>query len=367
MSVPAPVLAFAKRHATAPTLSVYVAGGLSAPTMRGAARIVMRQQIDAARGTHHVDDVGPHVFERCVASFEKHLPSDTVLHRRGTWFCFVAANDDVVSGSVADNVESSVAWDTGPAIVPLLGTGVPTPAFVLLLDQEHARLCRLEDDGMTTVHDEAVEPLAVVGDHMGSQPRQGFHHGTHGETLTERTQRRRRTARERIQASVRSVVESTMGDTGVLVVGGADEATQAFVATLPASAVRRTVIAPDLRLETGTAVATTRARTALHQLVDRELCRWFDVLLEDRQGAGRAASGPVEVERALAFGDVAQLVLSRTFARRHARGAHRLALRAIGEGAAVHVASLDAAARIDADADGIAAELRFALPRSATA
>lgn len=366
MRLPAPVLAFTKRHATAPTLSVYVAGGLSAPTMRGAARIVMRQQIDVARGTHHVDVAGPHVFEQCVALLEQHLPTDAVMHRRGSWFCFVTEDGDVVSGNVADSVESSVFWDVGPAVVPLLGAGVRTPAFVLLLDQEHARLCRLEDDGLTTVHDESAEPLAVVGDHMGSQPRQGFHHGTHGETLTERAQRRRRAARERIQASVRRVVESTIGDNGVLVVGGADEATHALVSTLSSSAARRTVIAPDLRFETGTALATTQARTALHQLFDRDLCRWLDVLLEDRLAAGRSASGPAEVERALMFGDVAQLVLSRTFARRHARGAHRLALRAIGEGAAVHVASLDAAARLDVDAAGIAAELRFALPPSAT-
>lgn len=362
MWLPAPVLAFTKRHAATPTLSVYVAGGLSTPTMRGAARVVLRQQIDAAGESHHIEDDTPEAFERSVALLQQHLPSDAELHRRGSWFCFVTADGDVVSGSVPDVIEASVSWDVGPAIVPLLGAGIPTSAFVLLLDQEHARLSRLEDDGLETVHDEEVAPLAVAGDHMGSQPRQGFHQGTHGETLTEQTQRRQRATRERIQTSMRRLIESTLGDSGVLVVGGADEASHAFVAALPDRLSRRAVLAPDLRFETGTANAMTQARTALHQLVDRSQCRWFEVLREDRHGAGRAASGPPEVERALAFGDVAQLVMSRTFAKRHTRGAHRFALRAIAEGATVQVATLSAASHLDDHAMGIAAELRFALP-----
>ncbi len=361
MWLPAAVLAFAKRHATMPTLSVYVAGGLSTPTMHSAARVVLHQQIDAARERADVDGDSAEAFQACTVLLQQHLPTDAALHRLGTWFCFVTEAGDVVSGSVPDILDASVSWDEGPALVPLLGIGTPTPAFVLLLDHEHARLHRLEDDVLVTLHDEAVAPLAVAGDHMGSQPRQGFHQGTHGETLTERTQRRRRAGRERLQVSMRRLVESTLGDTGVLVVGGADEATRTFVESLPVRLVRRAVIAPDLRFETGTAHAVKQARRELHRLVDRDQCRWFDVLREDRLGAGRAASGPPDVERALELGDVAQLVMSRAFAKRHARDANRFALRAIAEGAAVQVATLDAASTLDERAMGIAAELRFGM------
>jgi hypothetical protein len=362
MWLQAPVLAFSKRHATTPTLSVYVTGRLSAPSMRNAARVVMRQRIEAARATRHVDGGAPELFEQCVTLLEQHLPSDAALHRLGTWFCFITASGDVVSGSVPEAIDASVSWDVGPAIVPLLSAGAPTPAFVLPIDQEHARLCRLEDDNLVTLHDEEVEPLVVEGDHMGAQPRQGYHHGTTGETLTERTQRRRRAKRDRFQTSVRRLVESTVGDTGVLVIGGSNEAAHALVGTLSAPLARRTTLATELRFETGSAHAAMQARTALHCLADRNLGHWFDVLREERLGAGRSASGPPDVERALVQGDVAQLVLSRTFARRHARGAHTFALRAIAEGAEVYVASLDAAARLDEQASGIAAELRFALP-----
>ena len=362
MWIPAPVLAISRRHTATPMLSAFVTGGLSSPSTRHSSRLVLRQQLDEVRATLEHDEEAVSGFDRSAALLHEQLPSNDALHRMGTWYVFATADGDIVSGSVTEALDASVTWRQGPAVVPLLRAGLPDPAFVLWLDSEHARFSRLDDETLTLIDEDEADALEGDGHHMGSQHRQGFHQGTHGSTITEEVQRRRKATRERVHTTARRQIQTVLADAGALILTGPETATSQFLRTLPTAIASRTAIVSGLEIASSPTDVIARARTALHAIADRELGHWFVVQRERHQASGRAMFGLAAVENALGFKAVARVAMSRTFAAQHPADAHRVVMRAIADGATATVATLDAVPLLDSHAGGIAAELRFSLP-----
>ena len=109
------------------------------------------------------------------------------------------------------------------------------------------------------------------------------------------------------------------------------------------------------------------AVAALPALRAQRDAAWFHEIRERSSGAHASAFGVQAVRDALAVGAIERLVMTERFLRDHPLVSESLALGAMLEGADVSIALPSADARIDAEADGIVASLRFAAPRPAAA
>ncbi len=360
---------FAIRHQNVPVLSLYVRGGLDDPSQRRAWLVAARDAVatQRARLTDRAPAERAH-FEQLVSRVLTELPSDQALHQAGGWMG-LAADDEVLAQSLAVPCATRAIWQTGPAILPYVAQGLDQPVFVLQIDREHAALMRLHDRSLDAVARFEVEMDVdpAIGAHMGDAPTRGFHQGTRGEPLSDHAQRRMNEARRRLQADTLACLARVMGPHCLLLVSGPDEVVAHFMAERPVALAARSMAIGKVWPTGGSRELVDCAVAALPALRAQRDAAWFHEIRERSSGAHASAFGVQAVRDALAVGAIERLVMTERFLRDHPLISESLALGAMLEGADVSIALPSADARIDAEADGIVASLRFAAPRPAAA
>lgn len=180
-------------------------------------------------------------------------------------------------------------------------------------------------------------------------------------TGTERVRRRQDAAFDRLASALADRLAELAGDDAWIVLGGMWEKARHAAEALPKPLADRTTVANGLG--NGAAArdiieAAKHGATTLRAAHGQAL---LDVLFE-RAGAPRpAARGVPEVQRALLADAVDLLLLSPTFVYGDTKEAESIVRSAIVQGAQIEVLSGDAAARLDREAHGVGARLRFAL------
>lgn len=361
MTVSVDLLRFVRAHREELTLSVYVEATPSDPAERRNWRVVLRQQISAARDRlAAAPQEERDAFERCVEQVLDRLPADKAIPGGGSWAAFCAASGEAVDMTLPEGVETSVHWGLGARVVPYLRVAELEDALVVQLDRRHARLTRLHDGHFETLLEEEAEELDEVGPHMGEGPKQGFHSGTHGRSGTDEAQRAKREESERLQAALLRRV-TAMADSGLpLLLGGAPESAAHFHKLLPAAFTDRSALAPGLRME-HPAESLPAVREALHALRTRHQEARLDALREMAHVNGRAAVGLEVASQAAERGAIAELIFSESAWKLHPQEIEHLVQRALADGAAVEWADPAVMRVLDGEADGIVAGLRFPL------
>lgn len=252
------------------------------------------------------------------------------------------------------------AWQRGAVLAPLLADARPTPATaVLLVDDHGGRLFRFTPPHeLTRVESRAVTLDPDVERTLGG-PTGRFHAGTRGGTTADRLDRRQRGARDRLFGAMIPGALALAGPDGLLALGGTPAAVAAARARVPETARHRILPLDGIAhhaTDVEIAAVVGAALAARVAVGDVEFVR---TVMETAGNRGRAVAGVVATRTRLARDEVADLLLSARFVAEHPQEADELLRQAFRQGARVLEVTGTAAAEIDADAEGVAARLRF--------
>ncbi|MBI3568825.1 MAG: hypothetical protein HY084_11570 [Gemmatimonadetes bacterium] len=360
MSVPLDVLDFVKAHRVERTLSAYLDGSTTDPAERRHWRVELKQEItrlrDALAGATRAER---DQFEGCVSRLLERVPPGEQMPGTPGWVCFCSASGDVHTEALPTRTTTLVVWRDGPFVVPLLSADVADHAVLAIVDWNGAGLWRLADGRLAHGASVTTDAHIDVGPHMGDAPRRGFHGGTRGNTQTDEAQRQLREARARmIDATAHRIASMANGDVCV-VVGGAAEAAAALVKALPQGLAVRTVVAPDLRVQSPNGEVVRLARATLARLNEHRQAQRLDEWQRLAHRGGHAAFGLESIAAAAIAGAVERIVVSRRLCADDPDRVEDIVQLALIDGARVETAGDALSERLDAEAGGIAAELRF--------
>lgn len=344
------------RHA--PTLSVYLEAAPSDPAEGRAVALRLREAIERLHeNAAQLPDAERDAIETCVNELIEAIPSAEHRSRRQGWAFFrTAAGAQLVLEAPA-GVETSVAWDIGPRVVPFLRAAEPESALIVQIDRAHARIGFL--------HDGIVDPIVValeadrtleVPPHMSASPAPGFHTGTHGRAGADEAQRQRREASERLLATAVKRVVALAEDTLPVVVGGATGMVKHFVQALPRSLAERTTVVQALRMGPADPIVP-RILEALREMRRREQAMHLVELRDAAAARGRAAVGFERAQQAAEAGAIAELIFTDAAWRAHPAEIEALVHRALTSGASVEWTPVQDGETTPPD--GIIAGLRF--------
>lgn len=349
---------FLSENRLAPTLSVYLEAAPADPAEGRAVALRLRSAIERLHAMAAAQpDAERETIEACVNELIEAIPSAEHRSRRQGWAFFRTATGAQLVIDTPPGVETSVAWDVGPRVVPFLRAAEPESALIVQVDRERAHIGLL--------HDGVVDPIVValhadrvsdVGPHMSAGPAPGFHSGTHGRAGADEAQRQRREASERLLATVVKRVTTLAEDTLPVVVGGATGMVKRFVQALPRALADRSTVVGTLRM--GSADADVpEILEALRDLRLREQATHLAELRDAAAARGRAAVGFERAQHAAEVGAIAELIFTDAAWRAHPAEIEALVHRALTSGASVEWTPVQ-----DGDAtppDGIIAGLRF--------
>ena len=276
------------------------------------------------------------------------------------WVAFVTADAARHAGTTARAPRTSLTWRTGIATAPYLRLFQAVPDVIVgIVDARTADIYRAGPRGVERVG--RVNAHAHVGRaaHMGDSAREGFHTGTRGTALTDAAQRALEVGRERMLHDVAGQIEGLARPGGWIVIGGTRNNGHEAIKRLGKAAQKRAVHMPGLGMDASEADIAAAAIAGRQQLeTEHENARVADIV-ERAVGRGRAVLGLRAVADALRTGAAREVIVSPRFLDEHPDEAEAVALDVLAHGARLVEMTGEAGARLDADAGGVAATLRF--------
>ena len=352
---------FQRLHRNERVLSLYLDAEEHDPAARQAWRRRMGHALDAARASLDGDDLQG--FERARRHLENALAAHEGFLPGTGWVGFATAAAALHTESLPVAMPDAARWQAGPGVAPYVRVlALAAPVVLLLLDSRRARFLRWQrgafDELPSIVADTDHGDLS---DNVNMSKRGGTTTGVRGEADHDVSERLDQVAAARVLEAAVERVHTLAGSDGFAVVGGPPEVTAAAMErlgrSLPLRVIENATIAfhtPDAQLKD----ASMRAGQALVQQQQQQL---IDETFGLAAAKGRGCTGIRDTESALEEQRVEALLLSDRFVRADLDRAERCVTAAFDQKAAVVYADEPAAARLDGEAGGIAARLRYTL------
>jgi hypothetical protein len=315
----------------------------------------IRRSLDEASRTERA------AFERAADTLRESLGA---LGDWGTPVAgFASGGGTVWVGAVLASIGFIVRWRDGLTIAPYIrALKQERPVLVAVLDSREARLFRYRAGELVPLDVIEVEVKAEAGDHKGDSLPPGVRAGVRGATGRDETGRREEAAFQRLVNQVVQRIEVEATPDTELVLGGTLQPVRQVAGALPKSFEARMVVSEALT-STMTLPEIARAVTdAASDLTARRDAAWIATLLDQASGHGRSAKGLNETRRALAGRAVHELLLAGSFVDTHPDEAEELVRAALDGASRLEVAPRAAAARLEGEAEGVIARLRFPIP-----
>lgn len=304
-------------------------------------------------------------FDRAAATLRESLGA---LGDWGTPVAgFASSSGPVWLGAVLASIGFVVRWRDGLTIAPYVrALKQERSVLVTIVDAREARLFRYRAGELVPLDVIEVEGKAEAGDHKGDSTPSGVRPGIRGATGRDETGRREEAAFQRLVNQVVQRLEVEAPPDAELVLGGTLQAMRQVESALPKSFEARVAISEALT-STLTLPEIARAVTdAASELTARRDAAWIATLLDQASGHGRSAKGVIETRRALAGRAVHELLLAGSFVDAHPDEAEELVRAALDGAARLEVAPRAAAGRLEDEAEGVIARLRFPIPEGIT-
>ena len=343
-------------------LSIYVDPRRTDPAARGEWRRMLGQRLGAVRRSAATGSADER--EACTAAIA-HLDAwlAEAKERAPTrpWAAFVTRDGVRHAATLPTAPRAQAWWGRGPRIAAYACAVTPRPpVLVALADAERVRLLRQRSGEIEELETIGAPHVAHEPLHMGDAPRPGFHPGARGATAADTAQRQQQHRRRQLARAAAERLGELDRDHEWIAVGGAPEPLAALRAALPSAMLERVFVLPAL---SGAATpadigrAVDQGAVLLRSLNDLVL---VDELLASYGADGAGAAGLQATERALASRAVRHLLITPGFMERDAESAEAVVRAALEQGAQVDTMLGAAAERLDRDAGGIGASLRFA-------
>lgn len=276
------------------------------------------------------------------------------------WAAFVTADGSPYAGPTARAPRTALAWRTGVATAPYMRLMQPVSDVIVgIVDARTTDMFRLSGRGLE--HVGKVNAHAHVGRaaHMGDAAREGFHAGTRGTALTDAAQRALEVGRERMLHDVAAELEGLARPGAWIVIGGTRANAQDAIKHLGKAAQKRALHLPGLSMDSSEAEIAAAAGAGRQQLeTEHDMARVAE-LVDRAVGRGRAVLGFQPAADAVRSGAAREILVSPRFFEEHPDDAEAMALDVLAHGARMVEIGGEAGDRLDADAGGVAATLRF--------
>ena len=343
-------------------LSVYVDADQHDPAERDAWRVKLAGEVARVRrGLEESREDEVPTFERAwqVVSDRLRSADDAFLPKRG-WVAFATAERLWYAEPVPARMPSHVSWQDGIRAAPYVrALKQERPVTVVLADTRRARI--FEQVGGKISEGEGIQADTDMGDlsDIGIRKGSGRASGVRGETSTDQAHRILEVASERMIKELALRIDERAGADGVVVLGGPGETVSRLATQLSRRLDGRVAERQTLHLDMSASEVREEVRSAAGDLSEQlHDTRVVDVLDAARAG-GRGSLGKEHTVKALDDRRVDTLLLSRSFIQEHPGLADRCVGLAFGQGADVEEVSGRAGARLDEEAHGVAARLRF--------
>ncbi|MEA3247751.1 MAG: hypothetical protein U9Q74_16500 [Gemmatimonadota bacterium] len=356
-------VAFARAYRDTPMLTAYIAGGMRDPADRRHWKVVLKRNLSQlARAHASAPRDERDALDAAAAALMEAVPADGVVHATPGFVVFATARGDTLMRTLDAPPDASASWQPGPRIAPALVAGTLPSAIVAIADRKHATIHRMSGGTLIQLEQIAVEVDLEPNPRMGAAPRRGFHTGTRGGTQQDATARRLREALERHVGHLAARIASFAEPDALIVLGGVAETLRLVSDALPPTLRARVARATGLRAGAGERAIVEAAERALREAEATRQVEFAHGLLDAVGTTGNAAAGLADVVRALERRAVDALLVSQRLVMRHAAALEQMVREGLAEGATVAVALPSASTLLDAEAGGVVARLRFAVP-----
>jgi hypothetical protein len=342
-------------------LSVYIDGESPDPAQRTSWRTALENELDSVkREISSATHAEREDFALAVELLEKELSSLPGGVGAPGFVAFVTPQEMRYAAALPVRVPTRVVWGERLCVAPYVRAGKALrPAIVVVADRRKARVFRYHDAVLDEI--ETLRAHAHVGPvyHMGDATRQGFGSNVRGRTGTDQAERSLRAGFDRMVGQLAERLARLAGGESWIVIGGTREAARAVAKALPEQLAPRALVLPSLNIgSTDAEIAQSAERGATQLRRERDGAVVNDVM----SLAGAGGRGAVRLEptlRALRARAVQELLFTQRFVVEHPDEAERVVSAALEQGALVEEVSGEGGSRLDSEADGIGALLRF--------
>ena len=347
-------------------LSAYLPGPAQDPALRAESQTLLEAGLSKIR--HALTDAARTERETFHAAAEHvvHELGRDSRPRNGAGIAVFTDADGVRHlGALLTPAPTVVEWGDGIVVSPYIASLSRRREVVLaVIDSRAAKVVSCRNGTVEPLESFAAEVRGEEPLHMGDSARVPGHYGVHGATATDEMQRRELAAFERMLNRLRQRLSSLSGNDTLLVIGGMPESVRRLTADLPKALTDRYEVVSGLTTLASDSDMLATVNAAADALNRRRERRLVASLLDRGHAGGRASLGYFRTKLALDERAASQLLLSRRFVEQRLGRAERLARLAMDGGARAEVIGGEAGDRLDDETEGVAAELRYALPFS---
>jgi hypothetical protein len=339
-------------------LSIYLNAEEHDPAKRRAWRRAFDHVLEHVSRT--VDPADHEDYEAALTHIRKELRQyDAFLPERG-WAGFADAGGLLYAEAMPVPMPDLGCWEEGPHVAPYVrALKQSRPVLVVLVDSRRAHIYRYQDGSLSNAQELVTEGINEDIADYNTSKRASTHTGTRGETGTDVAQRLQEAHTDRMLKQVAELIPAEAGGDGFVVIGGPHEVISSTVSRLHKSMNGR--VHEDVTLNFDMSVADIRKATeqAASKLSEQRHAELVAELIDTARSGGRASLGREATEVALLDRRVEFLILSRELAAREPEYVDECVGRAFEQSAEVEEVGGTAGARLDAEADGIGARVRF--------
>jgi hypothetical protein len=339
-------------------LSVYLDADQTDPADRGAWRTILEGEVGRVARSLNGDE---ETFQKAWSHIEKELRSAETgfLSGRGL-VAFATADELAYVERLPISTRTLVRWENGIRAAPYIrALKQQRPITIALVDKVHVRLFTYRESELREEHEiRADTDLGDLSD-VGVRKAPGRNTGVRGETSTDQAQRVLEESTDRMLKGLAGELEGKVADDGILILGGTPEAVRMLGQMLPKRLQERTTERHSLHLR----MTPNELKEAVRQIASEFTAERQDHLvaevLDASRSGGNGCHGVEDTAQALQEMRVDTLLLSRDFVWDNPDFADRCVGTAFAQGARVMEVGGSAGERLQEEAAGIAARLRY--------
>jgi len=338
-------------------LSIYIDAEQGDPAKRRVWRTRVEQELTGVRSA--LEEAGDDLADFGVAeralldkldAFENFLPGPG-------WVGFASRDGVIYADLVPVPMPTLAVWERGLRVAPYVrALKQDRPVVVAIADRFRARVFTYLQGEV----EETVDLTAVDEEERSEEAgrRSGERSGTRGNASDQAHARVEERARRMLSEAVTRIGELA-GDDGLVVVGGTRETGAHLMTLLPDTIQARASVVRSLHLDMSPAQVKEHAEATATELTRRVQLGIAEGVVDRAKSGARGVLGDEGTAKALLEQRVDLLVLSRTFVSQSGTRADHMVGTAFEQGAAVEEISGEGADLLDAEGDGVGAQLRW--------
>jgi len=352
------LVALYRKHGGERVLSLYLNAEEHDPAKRRAWRRALDQAIDDAKTRIDPGEAG--AFDAALAHLKLELKRHDDFLPGSGWAGFATPSGLIHAETLPVVMPDLARWEDGIRVAPYVrALERARPVITVLADGRQVRLFRQVDGQFVELPEIRADTFFGDLTDVNMSKRATTRTGVRGVTDTDTAQRIEEVGRDRMLKALLDQLGDLANRNGRVVIGGTTEITGQLLNRLPRALQGRTIQEPTISFHDSLAELKRATGVAASRITERNQEHLLDEVLDLARSGGRGCLGPEETSESLREGRVDLLLLSRRFYGEHPEFSDFYVGSAFEQGAEVEELAGEAGGRLDREAGGVGARLRF--------